>query len=159
MRISCTRFSGFALTISVVLGAAAQAGDWPQILGPNRDGAAVGEKLIPKWPQDGPLEIWSDKVGEGFAGVAVKNGVLILFHRTGDSEVVEARDALTGKVRWSVKFGCDYQSGMSSDNGPRCVPVVADDYIYVYGVQGMLRCLESASGKEVWSRNTWSTLR
>ena len=33
--------------------AAAPAGDWPQILGPNRDGIAVDERIAAKWPADG----------------------------------------------------------------------------------------------------------
>ena len=30
------------------------AGDWPQILGPNRDGIAEAETLTPEWPSGGP---------------------------------------------------------------------------------------------------------
>ena len=152
--MSRKHFSGCALIIAIMCSSVA-AGDWPQILGPHRDGIAVGEKLLPKWPSDGPQKIWSEAIGEGFAGVAIREGTLVLFHRKGDSEVVEARTAATGKVIWSVSFDCDYQSGLSSDNGPRCVPLMTDKHVYVYGVQGMLRCLELAGGREVWSRDTW----
>lgn len=148
----------YAKTLPVVtLLVAAQscfAGDWPQILGPARDGKAIGEKLI-DWPTDGPESAWSEDVGEGFAGVSVRGNLLVLFHRVDSQEVVEARSAETGQKIWSTAFPCRFQSAYSSDNGPRCVPMIAGGRIYVFGVTGMLRCLDAASGKEVWHRDTW----
>ena len=39
-----------------------EAGDWPQILGPHRDGHATGEKLMDGWPGGSPgpaiLTLW-----------------------------------------------------------------------------------------------------
>jgi len=153
--MSCCRFL-FVVAFSLnSFAPGLHAGDWPQILGPNRNGVAVDERLLPEWPANGPAEVWSCEAGEGFAGVAVNSGTLVLFHRVADSEVVEARDAATGKPMWSMKFPCDYQSGLSSDNGPRCVPLMTADRVFVYGVQGWLRCLDVKTGKEVWSRDTW----
>lgn len=144
-------------TIAMVIAQAtslAIAGDWPQILGPDRNGIATAEKLLPKWPADGPAEVWSRDVGQGFAGVAIKDGRLVLFHRQGDFEIVEAIDAATSKVRWIQRFDCDYESGMSSDSGPRCVPLIADGHVYVFGAKGDLHCLDLNNGNAVWSRDT-----
>ena len=44
--------------------AAAVAGDWPQILGPHRNGAADGEKIQP-WDVGGPRTLWTYPLGEG----------------------------------------------------------------------------------------------
>lgn len=134
----------------------ASGGDWPQILGPHRDGIAVDEQLLGEWPADGPDQVWSTAVGEGFAGVAVRGNTLVLFHRKGNQEVVEALAADTGQSLWKTGFPCDYQSGLASDNGPRCVPLLTADRAYVFGVQGFLRCLDLKSGKEIWSRDTWT---
>jgi hypothetical protein len=38
------------------------AGDWPQLLGPARNGVAVGEKLHAAWPTGGPRVVWSGVV-------------------------------------------------------------------------------------------------
>ena len=58
------------------------AGDWPQILGQNRNGiAAADEKLLDKWDRGGPKLLWERKVGSGYAGLAVTGDVAILFHR------------------------------------------------------------------------------
>lgn len=140
----------FLSTVSQV-----NAGDWPQILGPGRDGIAVSETLSATWPKAGPQELWAKAVGEGFAGVAVSGDRLILFHRKGDSEIVESINPATGESQWSTEFFCDYQSGLSSDNGPRCVPLISGDRIFVFGVQGNLHCLDLGTGKEIWGRDTW----
>lgn len=149
LRFCLAAFVIFQFPLAVVT-----AGDWPQILGPNRDGIAVAEQLLPQWPEAGPEVLWSTGVGEGFAGVAVRDNRVCLFHRTGDSEVVTACTADSGEELWSQSFPCRYQSGISSDSGPRCVPLMTDDRVIVFGVAGNLRCLELSSGREVWSRDT-----
>ena len=146
----------FCLTLSslVFFANVAQAGDWPQILGTQRDGVAINETLLKDWPQSGPKEVWQEKVGQGFAGVSVRNNVVYVFHRVGNPEIVEARNATNGESIWKKEFPCAYRGGMSSDSGPRCVPVVTADRVFVFGVAGMLRCLNSGDGKEIWQRNT-----
>ncbi len=148
------RFFAAALAV-LLLSNDSFGGDWPQILGPHRDGIATGEQLLSSWPANGPQEIWKTDVGQGFAGVAVRNNTLVLFHRLGNQEVVEARSAVTGAEIWRSEFLCRYQSGMSSDAGPRCVPIITRKNIFVYGVNGMLRCLDVKSGDEVWHVDTW----
>jgi outer membrane protein assembly factor BamB len=131
------------------------AGDWPQILGPNRDGhAATDETLASSWPEGGPKIAWQRKVGDGFAGMVVSDGTAVLFHRVGARETVEAMNAKTGKVLWSKGYAVDFASGFSPDQGPRCTPVIHDGRVYTYGVQGRLDCFDLATGKEIWFRKT-----
>ena len=78
----------------------AWSADWPQFLGPNRNGRSAETGLIDSWPGQGPPVVWEKEVGPGFAGPAVAGGKLILFHRIGNEEVVEALDAVTGKDLW-----------------------------------------------------------
>ena len=47
------------------------AGDWPQILGPDRNGKAADERLLDTWPSAGPQRIWKYPLGSGYAGAAV----------------------------------------------------------------------------------------
>src|SRR4029453_3393027 len=118
---------GFPLLVA----ASAWAGDWPQILGPDRNGKASGEKLAAAWPTGGPKQLWSHKLGSGYAGPAVVGERVIVFHRTGDSETVEALDAKSGKPLWKASFAATYVSRIDPDDGPRCVPLVADNRVYV----------------------------
>jgi len=140
--------------------ATAWAADWPQILGPTRNAiAAAGETPPVAWPALGPKLLWEIEVGRGFAGVAVADKTVYLFHRVGDEEVAAALDLATGKTLWSSKSPVRYVSGIASDDGPRCVPTVAGDKLVVFGVAGNLRCLERATGKELWNRETWRDFR
>ncbi len=154
IRICCV-ICGIVFSASTLL-----AGDWPQILGPNRDGrAAVDEKLAESWPKDGPPLVWQRDIGGGFAGVAVAGNTAVLFHRVGDEEVAESIDAKTGTTKWKSGSPTTFSSGFSDDQGPRCTPIVAGDRVFVFGAQGTLRCLDLKSGKKIWQRDTHSEFK
>lgn len=149
IRILCLSF-GLILSASPLV-----AGDWPQILGPNRDGrAAADEKLAESWPKNGPPLVWEREVGGGFAGIAVVENTVIAFHRIEDEEVAEAMDAKTGTTKWKSGSPTSFSSGFSDDQGPRCVPVISGDRVFVFGAQGTLRCLDLKTGKKIWQRDT-----
>jgi outer membrane protein assembly factor BamB len=132
-----------------------QAGDWPQILGPHRNGAAADERIAGSWPGNGLKTLWQRDVGQGFAGVAVSRGTAVLFHRVGHQEVVEALVAATGKAIWKSAFPASYVPTFSDDNGPRVVPIITRGRVYAYGAMGNLRSLDLATGKVLWQRNTY----
>jgi outer membrane protein assembly factor BamB len=140
--------------IGAFVAATARAGDWPQILGPHRDGRAEGEKLSDSWPADGPKLVWERTVGRGYAGVAVVGERGVLFHRVENQEVVEAFDVKTGKPSWKYAIPTLYVSGISPDDGPRCVPIIHGDHVIVFGAQGHLACLRLADGTKVWAHDT-----
>src|SRR5207249_7202241 len=71
------------------------ARDWPQFLGPQRNGVYSGPPLATEWPAGGPRKVWQRLIGTGFAGPVVAGDRLILFHRVRDEEVVDAFDART----------------------------------------------------------------
>src|SRR2546426_9471763 len=96
----------------------ARAGDWPQILGPERNGVAVGGKIA-AWPASGPALLWSHKLGAGYAGPVVAQGKLVLFYRADDEEKIEGVDAASGKSLWTSSFSASYGGGIDSDTGPR----------------------------------------
>jgi hypothetical protein len=130
----------------------AVAGDWPQILGPQRNGKAEGERLE-AWKQGGPALLWSRAVGEGFAGVAVAGQRAILFHRPDADLVAEALDVNTGDLLWKATFATRFRGSISPDSGPRCVPLVHENRVYLVGPGGELACVAIESGKIVWTRN------
>jgi len=132
------------------------AGDWPQILGPDRNGKAHGEHLLKAFPASGPKTVWTYPVGSGFAGVAVVDKRVVLFHRLQDESVAEALDAATGKPLWKRTFPTRYVSRISEDNGPRCVPLVHEGSVFLFGASGDLHCLSLDSGKLRWERNVYA---
>ncbi len=142
------------LSIAILLAVAAfpaAAGDWPQILGPSRDGKADGEQLV-AWPRSGPQVVWQREVGQGFAGVAVVGQHAVVFHRVADLLVAEGLDAASGDRKWKVTFPTRYRGGISPDNGPRCVPLVHEGRVYLVGPGGELACVTLDSGKKLWQR-------
>lgn len=146
----------FALTLAslmfLVRATTADAGDWPQILGPTRDGVAVKERLVDKFAASGPKTVWQRPVGSGFAGVAVAAGKVILFHRVDDDEWIEAMDTATGEVLWKTDFPSQYGGGISEDSGPRCVPLIHRGNVYVFGAAGNLHSVTLDKGTKRWSR-------
>ncbi|PQO26605.1 PQQ-binding-like beta-propeller repeat protein [Blastopirellula marina] len=139
----------FFLTIPLIA-AVGQAQEWPQILGPTRNGVAEGEKLADKWPVDGPPLVWKKSVGAGFAGPVVSQGQVILFHRIGNLDVVESLDLKSGDKKWSTSFDATYQGSIIRDNGPRCTPLVAVDKIILLGAAGNLYCVDFETGRRRW---------
>src|SRR5262245_56565155 len=57
------------------------AHDWPQILGPQRNGTYDGLDLAESWPKEGPPIVWQKELGHGFSGPVVAAGKVLVFHR------------------------------------------------------------------------------
>jgi outer membrane protein assembly factor BamB len=142
------------IAVASCLASLASAGDWPQILGPHRNGQAENETLLTSWPAAGPAVLWRHQIGAGFAGPAVVGQEVYVFHRVGEFERLEMLNAATGQVAWKADFSASYQGGINPDNGPRCVPLVHGENVYVFGAAGDLSCVARNSGSKKWSRAT-----
>ncbi|MGB0579803.1 MAG: PQQ-binding-like beta-propeller repeat protein [Limisphaerales bacterium] len=130
------------------------AGDWPQFLGPQRDNS-TSEQLDWSTAQ----RVWSERVGTGWSGPVVKDGKVVLFHRQGDQELIDCRDAKTGKLIWQAKTMTEYVDGFGMDNGPRATPTIMGDQVYCFGAEGNVHCVDLKTGKVRWSNRLAKTLR
>lgn len=128
--------------------------DWPQFLGPNRNGIYLGSEIATSWPEMGPGVIWRKKIGQGFSGPVVKGNRLILFHRVGNQEKIECLNSKTGNVLWSYSYFSDYKDDFGFDEGPRSTPTIEKGKIYLLGAKGILHCLDLKSGMKIWSVDT-----
>jgi outer membrane protein assembly factor BamB len=143
------------LCLLALFAPAARGGDWPQILGPARNGvAAADERLAAAWPAAGPREVWRRPVGAGYAGLAVVGTRAILFHRAADREVVEALDAATGATLWQADWPTRFQPQVGGGAGPLCTPVVQAGTVITYGAQGVLAAHDLTTGRQRWVRET-----
>jgi outer membrane protein assembly factor BamB len=140
-----------ASVLLVLLSVPVAASDWPQFLGPSRNGVYAGAALNEKWPAAGPRLLWRKEIGQGLSGPVVAGKRLILFHRVDDREIVESLDALTGAPQWRHAYPTTYRDDFGFDEGPRAVPVVADGIVYTYGAEGKLHAVDAATGKPVWN--------
>jgi outer membrane protein assembly factor BamB len=148
---SVPRFACFAICLTTLALLHVHAEDWPQFLGPNRNGATAETKLASTWPKEGPPVLWERKVGEGFSGLVVNAGRLILFHRLDGKEAVECLDAKTGKALWKADYPTGYRDDFGFEEGPRATPAIAQSRVFTFGAEGTLSCWNLDSGAKVWS--------
>ncbi|MDX1382217.1 MAG: PQQ-binding-like beta-propeller repeat protein [Thermoanaerobaculia bacterium] len=131
----------------------AVADDWPQHLGPDRDGVSAEPAPTP-WGENGPAVLWRRDVGQGFAAPSVGAGCVVLFHRRDDHEIVECLDPSSGDGRWSYRYPTRYRDDFGFDEGPRSAPTVAGGRVYTFGAQGVLTALDAGSGALEWQVDT-----
>ena len=151
-----------------LLSAAASADDWPQWLGPQRDGVWREKGVVEKFPPGGPKVRWRVEIGGGYAGPAVAGGKVYVTDgalakgakdpddpfkaaSSDGEERVLCLDDKTGNVLWKHSYPCKYE--ISYPCGPRCTPVVRDGKVYTLGAMGDLYCLDADKGTVLWSKN------
>jgi len=153
---------------SFVLGSAVLAEDWPQWLGPKRDGVWRESGILQRFPTNGPPIVWRAQVGTGYAGPSVANGRVYVADRQlapGASnpdnpfdrglvrglERVLCLNQVDGKLIWKHEYECPYT--ISYPAGPRVTPMVSGDKLYTLGAEGNLLCLDAKKGQVLWSRD------
>lgn len=124
--------------------------DWPQFLGPTRDGVVPGE-TVPAWPEAGPEVAWRVEVGRGFSGPVAVGDLVLLHHRRESEEVLEAFDRKDGRSRWKAVQPTGYVDGFGFDDGPRGTPCVAGELAYAFGAEGRLSAVRWRDGTPAWS--------
>ena len=144
----------------------AQADDWPQWMGPQRDNVWREEGIIDAFPDAGPSVVWRAPVAGGYAGPAVVGSrVFVTDYETAENvkvanferkkftgiERVRCLDANTGKSLWQHSYPVTY--GLSYPAGPRCTPTVDEGRVFTLGAEGHLFCLDAATGEILWSHN------
>ena len=145
------KHTSLKVLLTIVAGFAVAAEDWPQYMGPNRDGTVAAPGLF-----GGKValeRIWIQPLGSGFSGIVVGEGKLYTMHTAGEMDAISCFDAATGKKLWSFEYGTSFPKVGSSEPGPLSTPVLDGDRIYGLGALGELFCLEANSGKRIWARN------
>lgn len=126
-------------------------GDWPQFLGPARNG--VSTETV-SWPASGPAILWRKEAGEGFAAPVVANGKVVFFYRSNEKETIDCLDAASGTKVWTFDYPTTYRDDFGFDEGPRSAPAIADGAVFAFGAQGVLTATDFASGKKRWTVDT-----
>lgn len=128
----------------------ALAGEWPQHLGPARNGFYADSDFA--WSGKALTTAWRRTVGAGFAAPAAENGRLFVFHRLGERETLESLEARTGKPLWKSEYPTAYRDDFGFDEGPRGAPCLSGGRVFTYGAEGVLTATEAATGKRLWQR-------
>jgi outer membrane protein assembly factor BamB len=158
-------FAVLMATILLLVTSVTRADDWPQWMGPQRDGQWHETRILRKFPEDGPKVLWRVPVEGGYAGPAVADGRVFVtdYSAPGDRtpdpgrrnelrgyERVLCFDARHGAILWKHQYPCEYN--LSYPAGPRATPLVHAGKVYTLGAEGDLRCLDVEDGELIWSR-------
>lgn len=147
--------------------AVTNAADWPQWMGPKRDGVWRDAGILDSFPKDGRKPVWSVPIGAGYTGPAVVGDRAYLMDRSlapgaklggaFSKDRVEGAERLLcvnvadGKTVWAKDYPCPY--AISYAAGPRCTPTVDEGRVYFLGAMGDLHACDAATGKILWKKN------
>ena len=144
------------------------ADDWPQWLGPQRDGIWRETGILERFPTNGLHVRWRVPIGGGYSGPAVAKGRVYVMDRQLPTNVSNPTNAFDrgqipgaervlclneadGKIQWQHQYNCPYTVSYAA--GPRATPTVHDDKVYTLGSEGNLVCLGAEKGGVVWARD------
>jgi outer membrane protein assembly factor BamB len=137
------------LTLAVVV----RAEDWPQWRGPERNGVSKETGLLKQWPKSGPELLWKrTDIGGGYSTPAVIGDRIYLMADRKGEEFTLAISVQDASEIWATPVGKVGPNQGPQYPGPRSTPTVEGDRLYVLGSDGDLACLETVSGKKVWSK-------
>jgi outer membrane protein assembly factor BamB len=128
-------------------------GLWPQFRGPNRDGISPETAPLARtWDEAGPRQLWAVDCGEGYAGVAVREGRVYLM----DYDYDKRQNALRclsladgGEIwRFAYTLPVKRNHGMT-----RTVPALSGPFVVALDPKCHLFCLDAATGELRWGMN------
>jgi len=138
--------------VAASLLASATAADWPSFRGPDHTGVSSEKNWLGAWPGGQPKQLWKKAVGTGYSSMSVAEGRLYTVGNAHDQDTIYCFDANSGAELWKAsypqKLDPKYYEG-----GPSATPTVSAGRVYFISKQGEVRCLEAATGKQVWLRN------
>ena len=129
----------------------AVAADWPQFMGPNRDGASPETGLARTWPAEGPKVLWTLPLGQGYASPSVRDGEIYLLDRVDQKQdVLRCLSLEDGKEKWNFAYDAP---GEVSHDGSRTAPTVDANVVYSVGALGHFYCIDRKTHQPVWNKN------
>ncbi|MFO0947738.1 MAG: PQQ-binding-like beta-propeller repeat protein [Planctomycetota bacterium] len=124
--------------------------DFPQYLGPHRNGVLAGPPLARDWSASPPKLLWKQQVGAGWGAFAVVGDFAVTQEQRGELESVVCYETATGKERWIHADKENFDSSLGGP-GPRATPTIHQGRVYTMGPKGLLNCLDGSTGKTIWS--------
>ncbi|MFQ5492467.1 MAG: PQQ-binding-like beta-propeller repeat protein, partial [Phycisphaerae bacterium] len=152
-------------TLACLLMAVATAGcarpTWPQWGGPHRDFTVHSAALADAWPEQGPKQLWSRGLGDGFSTIVSDGRALFTMYRgQDDQEVIVALDPDTGKAIWDYRYPAPFKEIDKNTKhitkygtGPNATPLIVGRRLFAVGFTGKMHCLDTSTGRVVWSKD------
>ncbi|MFV1993929.1 MAG: PQQ-binding-like beta-propeller repeat protein, partial [Verrucomicrobiales bacterium] len=128
------------------------AADWPQYLGPDRNGVSNETDWNRDWAAREPTVLWKADVGAGCSSIAIADGRAYTMGHSRGKDRVLCLDAATGKKIWEHRYPQELDGGLYQ-GGPSATPTVDGEHVYTVSKNGDLLCLASATGEVLWAKN------
>ncbi|MBM3779777.1 MAG: hypothetical protein FJW23_16305 [Acidimicrobiia bacterium] len=161
MSRACSRVATFRFLCAAMLllpasaGPAAQSSrDYPQWLGPARDGSAVAFVPPARWPERLSLA-WRVDVGLGYATPLLVGTRVFTFARAGGDEVVRAHDVADGRTLWETRYAAPFTENAGTRThgpGPKSTPLFHDGRLFTLGIGGVVSAFDAADGRLLWQK-------
>ncbi|MCC7085334.1 MAG: PQQ-binding-like beta-propeller repeat protein [Pirellulales bacterium] len=148
------RPDGYVERLATDLGTRKQGADWPTFLGPTHNSVSTETGILTDWPERGPRIVWTQPLGNSYSAPVVGRGRLFLSHAFENTTRLACFNSETGEELWKFEYPIDYHDLYHFHNGARNSPMVDDNRVYLFGIEGMLHCLQVADGKPLWTVNT-----
>ena len=126
------------------------AGTWPTFRGVNLDAVVQSDTPLAKqWPDEGPPQLWSVQLGEGYAAPAVYGGCVYLidYDMQAEADAIRCFSLADGVEIWRYSYPVRIKRnhGMS-----RTVPAVNENYVVTLGPKCHVTCLDRKTGQKKW---------
>ena len=128
-------------------------GDWPGLLGRDRDGRVPDAAIRTDWQERTPRTLWRHPVGPGWGGFSVVGDRCFTLEQRGEEETVACYDAATGDPLWTHAVPARFvRIDLQGRDGPASTPTFHDGRVFSMGATGVVTCLDARTGSPVWKR-------
>ncbi len=127
---------------------------WPGFLGLHRDGKSPETGIRTDWTKGRLPVLWKTDSGDGYGIGSAASGRYFHFDSVDGLARLRCLNAVNGKEIWRFEYESNYEDMYGYDSGPRASPLIDDNRVYIYGVEGTLHCLNTNDGEKLWSVDT-----
>ncbi len=128
------------------------ADDWPEFRGVLRDGVVTGVSISTDWSTV-PKLLWKQRIGPGWGSCAIVGERIFTQEQRGTDEAVVCYSVKDGRELWTHTDQSRFEEVVAGA-GPRATPTFHNSRIYTLGANGLLNCLQAATGEKIWSADT-----
>ena len=124
--------------------------DWPFIRGAHFNGHSSETEITDRWSDDGPPVLWTRQLGQGYSAFVAQEGRVYTQAQNMTGQYLYCLNADSGDTIWEHWYDWPYESA-GVYPGPRGTPTLWKDRVYFTSPDGLLGCLDSQTGDELWT--------
>ncbi len=145
-------FRPFVSAILILISISALGADWLQFRGTDRTNISRETGLLRSWPDQGPKVLWKTPVCEGYAGAAIKDGLIYIndYDLERKEHLVRCISLTDGKDIWQWRSAVTVRPNHGIT---RTVPAIGEKLIFSLDPKCRFFALDAKTGKLVWEKN------